>query len=488
MLKDPIHFQTIVELAENIRARRFSPVEVVKHFIDRIDSLDKFLNAYRCVHPERALDQAKAAEINIYKGNDLGLLHGIPYAVKDLFDVKGLPTTAGTSLLNHNVAKKDATVVKKLARCGMVLLGKTNTVQFAYGVLGINSDQGTPHNPWSETPYVPGGSSSGSAVSVSSGLASMAMGTDTGGSIRIPSALCGISGLKPTVGRVSRAGVYPLSTTMDSFGPLARSAEDAAHIFQQIQGSDLEDETTLGLPPIDVLGWLDAGVKGLRIAFAESIFWDHIHPDVEKAVRDSGNVFKELGAHVESVSFPEAIEAQELNSTGLVIAAEACAENKEWLENHFDQMDHMVALRMIKGIGIPATDYLRSALEWKRLQAHAKKSLNNIDALLVPTTCIPALPVASLISNDNVYTEKNILFLRNTAIGNILNLCGLSVPCGFTQGGLPIGLMIYAKPFQEDMVLRIGNAFQKATEWHRATPNLKWTKGPRVSECELGEL
>ena len=478
MLKDPIHFQTIVELAKNIRAKRFSPVEVVKHFIDRIDSLDEFLNAYRCVHPECALDQAKAAEINIYKGNDLGPLHGIPYAVKDLFDVKGMATTAGTSLLKHNVAKRDAAVVKKLARCGMVLLGKTNTVQFAYGALGINSDHGTPHNPWSETPHVPGGSSSGSAVSVSAGLASAAMGTDTGGSIRIPAALCGISGLKPTVGRVSRVGVYPLSMTMDSFGPLARSVEDAAHIFQQIQGSDLEDETTLGLLPIDVLGWLNAGVKGLRIAFAESIFWDHIHPDVEKAVRDSGDVLKELGAHVESIGFPEAIEAQKLNSTGLVIAAEACAVNKEWLENHFDRMDRMVALRMIKGIKIPAADYLKSTLEWKRAQAHAKKSLNNIDALLVPTTCIPALPVASLISNDNVYTEKNILFLRNTSIGNILNLCGLSVPCGFTQGGLPIGLMIYAKPFQEDMVLRIGNAFQKATEWHRATPNLEWTKRP----------
>ena len=474
MAEIPIHFRTIIELAKDIREKNISPVEVVKSFIDRIDSMDGILNAYRCTCPEQALARARAAEIDIYKGYDLGPLHGIPYAVKDLFDVKGLPTTAGSSLLKDNIAPNDAVSVKALFRSGMILLGKTNTVQFAYSGIGINTDHGTPHNPWSEIPHTPGGSSSGSAVSVAAGLTPMAMGSDTGGSIRIPSALCGVTGLKPTVGRVSKTGVYPLSMSMDSVGPLVRSAEDAAWIYQNIQGSDIEDETTLGLPATNVLSSLNEGVKGLRLAFAESIFWDNIHPDIEKAVRGCGDVFKALGADVEHTDFTIAADAQKLNSNGLVISAEAYMANKDWLENHFDQMDPLVANRMIKGKQISAEGYLNSTLEWKRLRAQAIQSLNTVDALLVPTTCIPAIPIDSLISDNSIYTEKNILLLRNTAIGNILNLCGLSVPCGFTKEGLPIGLMIYAKPFREDLVLRIGHAFQKMTDWHRATPDLRW--------------
>ncbi len=472
----PIHFRTITELAKNIRQKKISPVELVECFIDRIDSMDGSLNAYRCTCPEQALARAKAAEIDIYKGYDLGPLHGIPYAVKDLFAVKGLPTTAGTSLLKDNIAKNDATVVKALFRSGMILLGKTNTVQFAYSGVGINSDHGTPHNPWSEVPHIPGGSSSGSAVSVAAGLAPVAIGSDTGGSVRIPSSLCGITGLKPAVGRVSRTGVYPLSMTMDSFGPLARSVEDAAWIYQNIQGNDVEDKTTHGLPLTNVLNALDDGVKGLRVAFAESVFWDNIHPDIEKAVRGCKDVFSALGADVAHMDFKLAIDAQKLNSNGLVISAEAYTVNKEWLENHFDQLDPLVAHRMIKGKQITVENYLKATLQWKQLQSRAIQSLSTVDALLVPTTCIPATPTDSLVSDNYSYTKKNILLLRNTAIGNILNLCGLSVPCGFTQDGLPIGLMIYAKPFQEDLILRIGHAFQKVTDWHRTTPDLRWIK------------
>ncbi len=476
MSEIPVHFRTITELAKDIRERNISPVEVVESFIDRINSMDGFLNAYQCICPEQAFARAKAAEIDIYKGYDLGPLHGIPYAVKDLFDVKGLPTTAGSSLLKNNIASSDAASVKALNRSGMILLGKTNTVQFAYGGIGINTDHGTPHNPWSKTPHIPGGSSSGSAVSVAAGLTPMALGSDTGGSVRIPSALCGVTGLKPTVGSVSRTGVYPLSMSMDSIGPLTRSAEDAAWVYQNIQGHDIEDDTTLGLPVSNVLSSLNEGVKGLRLAFAESVFWDNIHPDIEKAVRNCGDIFKALGAEVGHTDFTIAADAQKLNSNGLVISGEAYMANKEWLENHFDQMDPLVANRMIKGKQVSAESYLSSTVEWKRLRSQALKSLSTIDALLVPTTCIPAIPIDNLISDDAFYTEKNILILRNTAIGNILNLCALSVPCGFTQEGFPIGLMIYAKPYREDLVLRLGHAFQKATEWHRKTPGLQWLK------------
>ena len=474
MLDAPIHFQTIVELAENIRCKRFSPVEVTKHFLNRIDRIDGTLKAYRCICPDFALTQAKAAEINIYKGSDLGLLHGIPYAIKDLFDVKGLPTTAGTNLLNDNIATEDAAVVKKLARGGMVLLGKTNTVQFAYSGVGINNDHGTPHNPWSERPHVPGGSSSGSAVSVAGGLCAVSLGSDTGGSVRIPAALCGITGFKPTAGRVSRVGVYPLSMTMDSFGPLARSAEDAAHIYKRVQGIDTEDRTTLGLPLSDALKTLRSGVKGLHLSFAETVFWDDIHPDVERAVRDCGKVFQELGAHVESTDFKIAAEAQDLNSKRTIIPAEAYTVNQKWLENHFDEMDPLVASRMLYGKNVSAVDYLQSISELRRLQAEAKKSLDGIDALLVPTTCIPALPLSEIVSDNETYKEKNMLFLRNTAIGNTLNLCALSLPCGFTKEGMPIGLMIFCKPYTEAVLLKIGYSFQAATNWHRQEPDLSW--------------
>jgi aspartyl-tRNA(Asn)/glutamyl-tRNA(Gln) amidotransferase subunit A len=476
MLDSPIHFQTIVELAENIRRKCFSPVEVTKHFLNQIDRLDMTLKAYRCVCPDFALAQAKSAEINIYKGNDLGLLHGIPYSIKDLFDVKGLPTTAGTNLLRENIATEDATVVKKMATGGMVLLGKTNTVQFAYSGVGINNDHGTPHNQWSERPHVPGGSSSGSAVSVAGGLSAVSIGSDTGGSVRIPAALCGITGLKPTAGRVSRAGVYPLSMTMDSFGPLARSAEDAAHIYQQIQGIDLEDRTTFGLPLAETVKPLRRGIKGLRLFFAETVFWDDIDPEVETAVRDCGKVFQGLGAHVESMDFEIAADAQDLNSKRTIIPAEAYTVNQKWLENHFDQMDPLVACRMIYGKKVSAADYLKSICELRRLQVVAKKSLDSIDALLVPTTCIPTLPLSELISDNEAYKEKNKLYLRNTSIGNTLNLCSLSLPCGFTKEGLPIGLMIYGKPFTEAILLKIGYSFQVATNWHQRVPDLSWIR------------
>src|SRR5438067_2023673 len=225
---------------------------------------------------------------------------------KELFDVKGFPTTAGTRLLAQAIAEQDAFAVRRLDQAGMVLLGKNNTVQFAYGGVGINNDHGTPHNPWHPVPHVPGGSSSGTAVAVAAGLAPARLGTDTGGSVRIPAALCGIVGLKTTVGRVSRAGVYPLSYSPDTVGVLARSVEDAALVHQQLAGPDDADETTLGVPPDDALAQLRAGVKGLRLAFVEAPFFDGVDRDIAQAVHEAGRVLEGLGAQVGSLSFPEA--------------------------------------------------------------------------------------------------------------------------------------------------------------------------------------
>ena len=386
----------------------------------------------------------------------------------------GLPTTAGSSLLEKNIAVADANAVQKLKRAGMVLLGKTNTVQFAYGGVGINHDHVTPHNPWSEIHHVPGGSSSGSAVAVSAGMVPLALGTDTGGSVRIPASLCGTAGLKTTVGRIGRGGVYPLSLSLDSVGPLTRSVHDAALVYQCLQGSDPLDETTWNLANQDVLKDLKDGVRGMRLAFGETVFWDDVDPEIEKAVRAGGKVFEELGAEVISIEFPEARKARQLNAKGLIIAAEAYTLNIKWLEENFDHLDPIVAQRMIKGKDIKASEYLQNNLAWRRLRAEALESLKEVDALIVPATAIPALPTAEVDADMEIYFERNISYLRNTSIGNVLDMCGLSVPCGFTKQGLPIGLMIYAKPFQENVVLRAGYAFQEFTDWHLRRPDLSW--------------
>jgi aspartyl-tRNA(Asn)/glutamyl-tRNA(Gln) amidotransferase subunit A len=470
----PLHYQTIADLAQKLRTGAITSTQLVQSSLDRIQSLDSQLNAFRMVCPERALEQAQAADRQFSAGEDLGRLWGIPYAAKDLFDVKGLPTTAGTDLLKDNIASADAYAIDRLNRAGMILIGKTNTVQFAYGGVGINHEHGTPQNPWSSTHYVPGGSSSGSAVAVSAGMVPVALGSDTGGSVRIPASLCGNTGLKTTVGRIGRGGVYPLSWSLDSVGPLARSVEDTALAYQSLQGLDVNDESTWGITAQDALGELKNGIMGMRLAFAESAFWQDVDPDIEQAVRECGAIFKELGATVGSIDFEEAEQARQLNSKGLIIAAEAYTLNKRWLEEHFDRLDPIVAQRMIEGKVIETAEYLHNNLAWRDLRSRAFTSLKDIDALLVPTTAIPALPLAEIDAEMDTYTQRNLSYLRNTAIGNVLNLCGLSVPCGFTRKGLPIGLMIYAKPFQENKALRIGYSFQQATDWHRHRPDLSW--------------
>jgi aspartyl-tRNA(Asn)/glutamyl-tRNA(Gln) amidotransferase subunit A len=469
-----LHAESIAGLGRRLRSGELSPVALTEALLARIEALDGSLGAFQLVCPDRALAAARAAHETLAAGIDLGPLHGIPYAAKDLFDVRGLPTTAGTRLLGDNIAGADAAVVARLARAGMILLGKTKTVQFAYGGAGVNGDLGTPHNPWHATHHLPGGSSSGSAVAVAAGMAPAALGSDTGGSVRIPAALCGITGLKTTVGQVSRAGVYALSESLDSVGPLTRSAEDAALFYQAMQGPDAGDETTYGRPLQDVMAPLRDGVQGLRIGIAETVFWDDAHPQVVAAVRSAAEVFAELGARVRSIEFPAAADAVRLNPRGLVIAAEAYAVNRRFIDEHYEELDPIVASRMVKGRDVSAADYLQTARDWKRLRLEAVRQLMDVDAVLCPTTPIPACTLAEVNGDMEVYARKNVMYLRNTAIGNILDLCGLSVPCGFTADGLPIGLMIYARPFHEEMVLRVGHAYQQATQWHLQHPDLKW--------------
>lgn len=476
MTETPLEFATITELATRIRAGALSPVQLAETCLERVAALDKRLHAFIAVTRDRALAEARAAETLLGGGHDLGPLHGVPYAVKDLYDVKGWATTAGTRLLADNVAAQDSTAVRRLAAAGMVLVGKTHTVQFAFSGIGINHDHGTPHNPWSPTPLAPGGSSSGSGVAVGAGLVPAALGSDTGGSVRIPAALCGTVGLKTTVGRISRSGVYSLSWTLDTVGPLTRSVEDAALVYQALHGTDLADETTLGVPAHDALGSLRAGVKGLRLGFAETVFFDDVDPEITTAVREAGRVLRALGASVDGIAVPEVAEAMAEQRRAAMIAAEALAVNGRLIDEQFDALDPVVAHRMKAGRSLSATDYFVVLRQWAALRARVQRTLADVDALLVPATMIPPRPLASINASFESYTDANGRYLRNTAVGNILALCAVVLPCGFTREGLPIGLMVYAKPFDEAMALRVAWAYEQATDWHRRRPDLVWAR------------
>jgi aspartyl-tRNA(Asn)/glutamyl-tRNA(Gln) amidotransferase subunit A len=474
MSDQPIHYLTISDLTRRYRDHSLSPVEVTRHLQERIQKFDPRLKSFLQLTPERALEEARQAEQAWRSRNDPGPLCGVPYAVKDLFDVRGVPTTAGTRLRKNTVAQSDSWAVQRLSRAGMVLIGKTQTVQFAYGGVGINHDQGTPHNPWKQSPHVPGGSSSGSAVAVASGLVPAALGTDTGGSVRIPASLCGLVGLKTTVGRVGRSGVYPLSLRLDSIGPLTRSAKDAALVGQELQGIDPGDETTLRIPAADWISVLKKGLSGLRLGLVENVFFDQADPEVEAAVRESRIIFGSAGAVVESLDLPEAAEIFQNPHTPLITAAEACVVNHDFLDRHFDELDPVVAQRMVKGRQLSAVDYLSTWKDWKLLRGRVSHYLQGFDALIVPTTPLPAAPLEVADQSLESYYAYNARYLRNTFIGNILNFCAVSLPCGFTRRGLPIGLMIYARPFKEALALRIAYAYEQATDWHRRRPELSW--------------
>ena len=466
-------YDSVASLAARYRSGELSPVQVTEAALVRIEQYNLPLHAFVRVTRERALAEARAAEGELRAGHDRGPLHGIPYAAKDIFDVKGVPTTAGTRLRADHAAAEDCAAVKALARAGMVLLGKTHTVQFALGPVGINTDMGTPHNPWSAAHRAPGGSSSGSAVSVAAGLAVMALGSDTGGSVRIPAGLCGVVGLKTTVGRVSRAGVYPLSWTLDSVGPLARTAEDAALTYMAMQGPDDADDSTHGVAPADVLAGLRAGVRGLRLVVCESVVFDGAHAEVIQAVNAAADVLKALGAMVERRRVPEIEEAAADADRLLLSPVEACHVNAHYLDRQFDALDPVVRTRMIAGRQMTAPAYVAALRRMAERRRRVLDSLRDVDALLAPTVPIPAGPVADMAALD-AYQRLAPTYSRNTSLANFLNLCAVSVPCGFSAEDLPIGLMVHAKPFQEDVALRVAYAYEHATDWHRRRPALDW--------------
>ncbi len=464
MMNDDIFFLEISELGCLFRKGEISPVDFVSPLLERIHSRQEQSCAYITVTDERAISDAQSAERAIRSGADLGPLHGIPVALKDLFHTAGIRTTSGSIVQREFVPETSATVVRKLEQSGSILLGKTNMVEFAFGPYGLNPHYGTPPNPWN-TNCVPGGSSSGSAVAVASGLAVAALGTDTGGSIRVPASFCGIVGLKPTLERVSRAGVTPLSWSLDSVGPLARSVTDAALLFSAISGADVADEVTQGHRAEDVMKEMKLDVKGMRVGIVRKPFFEGAEEEVVEAVESAMKVMADEGVIIDELTFPEAEEEllAELDGKGsaALMTVEGYAVHRDLLAKQGEQFDPRIRDRILQGANVSGPDYAQVLQERVRLMSSALKTLRSVDAVVGPTAPTGAPRI------DEVSKAPTRL---TTRLVNFLGLCSISVPCGYSRKGLPIGLQVIGKPFDEGAILRLAYHYEQATSWHKRRP------------------
>ncbi len=458
-IHDPVHL-TATELSAAFQARTLSPIEVTEALLARIAALNPKLHAYVDVFGDDALLAARAADQAIRAGHAVGPLHGVPVALKDLIEMEGRVATGGSPTRANQLSQQTATLAKKLLAQGMVVLGKTHTVEFAYGGWGTNKHLGTPWNPWdAETQHTPGGSSSGSGVAVAARLAPWAVGTDTGGSVRIPSSFCGLTGLKVTRGRISNAGIIPLSPTLDTPGPMARSVADAAWLFAVMQGEDPADGLTRGIAPIDPFAGLTRGVAGLRLGRMPAIERDGIDPEALAAYDAALAVLERLGATIVDVTLPKSLP--DYAAASQVLMAEGYAHYGAIAEDPASQIDPAVRRRLLAG-AMPARDYLAAFWRREALAEEFRTAIAGVDALLTPTTPAPAIPVATA---DEALTPALL-----TRFVNQMGFCALALPSGFTAAGLPLSLQIIGRGFEEALVLRIGAAYQDATEWHHRRP------------------
>jgi aspartyl-tRNA(Asn)/glutamyl-tRNA(Gln) amidotransferase subunit A len=453
---------TIAEAADLLTRREIASVELTEAHLRRIDAHDTHLNSFITITSDHALTQARAADAELTRGVRRGPLHGIPLALKDLYDTAGIRTTAGSTFFADRVPDTDARAVTLLYQAGAVLLGKLNMHEWALGVTNINPHYGPSRNPWDPS-RITGGSSGGAAAALAAGLCMGALGSDTGGSIRIPASLCGIVGLKPTFGRVSLQGVIPLSWNLDHAGPMARTVTDAALLLQTIAGYDPDDPVSVALPVDNLLATLDAGVTGWRIALATDAHFGEADPEVISAVRRAATVFEELGARVEAVDLSQGREAAQMNA--LMTTSDAAAFHRDRLRDHPHRFGADVLARMERGAQFTSTEYIlarRFQSEWRR---RLERLFEQFDLLLTPATPITAPVIEGL---DAIEAARQLT--RCTAPFNLAGLPALSVPCGLSAAGLPIGLQIVAAPWNEARVLRAGRAFENATQWHRQTP------------------
>ena len=462
------------ETAARIRARTLSPVELVQAHLDRIAALNPRVNAYITVTAERALAEARQAERDITAGRHRGPLHGLPYAPKDIYATKGVRTTNGSKATADWVPGYESTVTARMNAAGGILLGKLNLLEFAMGS-GVLSGFGPAHNPW-DLAYSPSGSSSGSAVSLAAGLIPLSTGTDTGGSIRGPANNCGIVGLKPTYGRVSRFGVTTLSWTLDHAGPMTRTVADCAMLLQVIAGPDLLDPTAAREPVPDYAVALTGDVKGLRIGVPTNFFFDDLKPEAVTAVRHAIDTLKQLGATLVDVEVPHAELAPA--AYNFVSHPEGACYHEQLLKDRAkaDLLDPVVRERLETAKFHLATDYIKALRVRTLLMETMTRVFERCDVLAVPAGN-PAgkLEPPELAKSDIKPGSHSLPFHGGTTnIGNMTGIPGIVVPCGFTAGPpvLPMGIMFYGRAFDESTLLRVAHAYEQATPWHTRRPPL----------------
>jgi aspartyl-tRNA(Asn)/glutamyl-tRNA(Gln) amidotransferase subunit A len=449
---------SLAEAAEQIRRRALSATELTRAYLDRIARRDGELRAYITVLDQGALAAAAEADREVAGGSYRGPLHGIPIALKDLVMTRGVRTTCGARILKDWVPEADATVAARLRQAGAILLGKLNMHEFAYGPTGVNALYGTPRNPW-DASRMPGGSSSGSGVAVAAGLAAGALGTDTGGSIRIPAAFCGIVGLKPTYGRVSRAGVIPLAWSLDHVGPMTRSVTDAALMLQVLAGRDAADPSTAALPVPDYRAALQGDLRGVRLGIPRDFFFAHLEPEIRQVVQATAERLEAQGARLEEVQLPHISLAGAASFA--IMRAEATAYHEPYLRTRPGDYGADVRGRLMTGQFLPATQYLKGQRARQVLRAEVDAVLARVQALLAPAAPLAAPPLDMReVAVEGVTQDVRLWITRYTAPFNVTGHPVLAVPCGLTTGGLPIGLQVIGRHFDEGTVLRIGRAVE----------------------------
>lgn len=460
-LNQDIIYSSIDEISGLIKNRKLSPVEVTTKLLDRIEALNPQLNAYITVTADLAMEQAKQAEQEMMNGIYRGALHGIPIAHKDIYYTKGIRTTVSSKILENFVPDSDATTVRKLSEAGAILLGKVQTHEFAAGTTTNSPHFGPCHNPW-DLNKSPGGSSGGSGSAVAAGIAFMGTGTDTGGSIRIPAAACGIVGLKPTYGRVSRYGIFPLSWTLDHSGPLTRTVKDAALCLQAMAGHDPLDEMSADIPVPDFCGMLRNDLKGVTIGIPSTFYYDDIDPEVNSALLAAIQTLRQLGAHVIEVDIPL---LSHVNAIGYGICmAEVASIHDKWYRENPDLYGPDVLGMIESGRVMPAVHYLQAQRARQLLQRDYMAALSEVNVLLTPTLPEAAPEIAN--------SADNMRLAELTIPTNVTGMPSLAVPCGFSSEGMPISLQLIGKPFAEAEIIGIGHAYEQSTNWHTQHPSL----------------
>jgi aspartyl-tRNA(Asn)/glutamyl-tRNA(Gln) amidotransferase subunit A len=461
---------TLTEVAQAIAAKRVSSREVTQACLDRIAKAQPKLNAFMAIEADQALTAADAADAALASGDSNGPLHGVPLAHKDMYYDAGHVVTCGSRIRRDFVATTTSTALQRLKDAGTVRLGSLQMSEFAYGPTGHNAHYGPVHNPWG-LEHITGGSSSGSGSAVAARLTFAALGSDTGGSIRMPAHFCGVTGLKTTVGLISRAGAMPLSQSLDTVGPLAQTAEDCALLTGLMAGADPADPTVTGRPVPDYLAATLGSLHGVSIGIPKAFYIDDLDADVARVLDDTKAALAREGARVVEVELPD--QRLLTAASQLVLAVEAAGFHVQWMRERPQDYGPQVLMRLQNGLAVPAVSYLE-AMRWRGVAlGEFVAAIAGVDAVLAPVSPVPAPTIADSDVGNSLNAEAVIQRLtRSTRPINYLGLPALAVPCGFSKTGLPIGLQLIGRPFDEAMLLRVGAAWQRATDFHRQCPEL----------------